>query len=355
MTGGDSRKKRRVTQKDVAELAGVSTGVVSYVLNDGPRSVSPETRQRVLDAIEQLGYRPNRHAQNLMRDNWDTDIASRQVGIVAGGDITMLTRPYYAAILSGIYAEAQRHGLRVRFIQFCDALKEDPILFNELVHPEEVSGLILIATYMAKGDDRRIQVLERAVERIENAVCLERGWQDVPSVTYDLIGAARTAVEHLVKLGHRRIGYVGDYDDRAEGYRQVLLENGLGFDESLMCLGRGNLPEAGRQGTFELFGLSEPPTAIFAVSDEVGIGVLRGAYETGRSVPTDLAVVSIDDIELAAFQRPALTTVRVPQIRLGAYAVRMLTERISRSGDPPISIVLPTELIVRESCGASKR
>ncbi len=354
MADGDKKKKRRVTQRDVAALAGVSTGVVSYVLNDGPRSVSPETRRRVLAAIDELGYRPNRHAQNLMRDKWESQVAPRQIGIIAGGGPSILSRPYYAVVLSGIYAEAHHQGLRVRFIQFCDELRDDPILFNELVHPEEVSGLILLPPYLAKGNRDQEHVLDRAVERIQNTVCVERGWHDVPSVTFDLVGSARSAVSHLVKLGHRRIGYVGSRDSRIEGYRQVLLENGLKYSDKLMHTSQTNMPEDGLLGGRAVLGGTDPPTAIFATSDEVAIGVMRAVYEAGMLVPDDVALVSIDDIELAAYQRPALTTVRVPQMTIGEFAVRMLTERISRSGDPPISVVLPTELIIRDSCGTSR-
>ncbi len=132
---GTRSQRRRVTQKDVARRAGVSTSIVSYVINNGPRSVSAGTRARVLRAIEELDYRPNKYAQMLMRSQSEPEHAVRQIGVVIGGDSSMFTRPFYAAILSGIYAEAQRLQMRVRFLQFLDDLT-DPVLFNELIHPE---------------------------------------------------------------------------------------------------------------------------------------------------------------------------------------------------------------------------
>ena len=138
----DNARKEHVTQKDVADHAGVSTSIVSYVINNGPRSPSAETRgDRVLRAIEELDYRPNKHAQMLMRRSLNRT-GPRQFGIVVGGDSSMFTRPFYGDILAGIYAEAHRCQMRVRFLQFLDDLT-DPILFNELIHPEEVSGCSL--------------------------------------------------------------------------------------------------------------------------------------------------------------------------------------------------------------------
>ena len=115
-----------VTQKDIARRAGVSSTVVSYVINEGPRAVAEETRQRVLQAIEELGYRPNKHAQRLKSK---TEQAKRQLGIIIGGGSEILKRPYYGDILSGIYDEAYRQGQRIRFIHFFEEL-HDPILFN---------------------------------------------------------------------------------------------------------------------------------------------------------------------------------------------------------------------------------
>ena len=126
---------RRVTQKDVAARAGVSPSVVSFVLNNGPRSVSEDTRQRVLDAIEELGYRPDKQRQMVMREKWgSTELI--EFGIVLGGGLEMLESAFYGAVLAGMFDEAYEAGKRVRFTQFWDRLK-DPVLFNELIHPKK--------------------------------------------------------------------------------------------------------------------------------------------------------------------------------------------------------------------------
>ena len=347
--------EKRITQKDVAERAGVSTSIVSYVINNGPRSVSNETRQRVLRAVEELGYRPNKHAQMLMRQKWDSDQSIGQFGIVINGDARTITRPFYSEIVAGIYAEAHERQMRVRFLQFLDELT-DPLLFNELIHPEEISGLLLLAVDPLQITELHSTVVERIRDRIEHVVAVERKWDTLPAVTFDRADAARTAVRHLIGLGHRRIGLIGSLDERFTGYRSALADHQIQFLEELIPASAGfNSPADGHRQIRALLALPEPPTAVFACSDEVAIGALGGLHEMGISVPQEMAVVGIDDISFANFVTPRLTSVRVPKAEMGAYAIRMLNERILRPDTSPITVVLPTELIVRESCGATLR
>lgn len=139
MSENDSAKLNpiNVTQEDVARLAGVSRGIVSYVINNGPRSVAPETRERVLEAIAELGYRPNKHAQQLMREQWGS-VAERDFGLILP-NVTLLQRPYYGTILASIYQTVHDFHYRIRFIRFFDEL-QNPALFNELIHREEILG-----------------------------------------------------------------------------------------------------------------------------------------------------------------------------------------------------------------------
>jgi LacI family transcriptional regulator len=350
---------RRVTQKDVARHAGVSTSIVSYVINDGPRSVSTETRARVLRAIEELGYRPNKYAQRLMRGQSEPEHAVRQMGIIIGGDSSIFTRPFYAAILSGIYAEAHRLNMRVRFLQFLDDLS-DPILFNELIHPEEVSGLLLFAFDADSSGEpdkmaTREATLQRVIERVDNVVCLERKWGNLPAVIFDRERAAHAAVSHLISLGHSRIGFLGALDDRLTGYQNAHYGHNLPCNECLVSdFVGGNSPADGYRQALQVMEAEVKPTAFFACSDEVALGAIGALDSLGLRVPDDVAIASVDDIEFADIYRPRLTSVYVPKKQMGAYAVRMLHDRSSQPLDPPVSVVLPTELIVRESCGARR-
>lgn len=344
--------RRSVTQKDIAERAGVSTAVVSYVINDGPLPVAEETKQRVLQAIKELGYRPNKHARSLRSK---TNRAERQLGIVMGGEEVLL-RPYYSDILFGIYDEAYRQNQHVRFLHLFDEL-HDPILFNEHIHPEEISALILLAPDTSSSKPENQALLNQMLERIDNVVCLEQAIANVPAVMVDRATVSRTAVTHLIELGHQRIAFVGKTDEhpsRLEGYRQTLLEHGLSYDEKLV-IQTHNLPEEGYDRAPELLAIDPRPTAVFAACDETAIGLMKALLERGVNVPDDIAIVSIDDIELARFVHPALTTIRVPRRQMGVHALRMLAMHEAYPDTQPGSMILPTELVVRESCGAKKQ
>jgi len=352
----ESDRKRSATQKDVAERAGVSLSTVSYVLNNGPRSVSEETRQRVLEAIDVLQYHPNKYAQRLISDKWDSKII-KQFGVVLCGGVEMLTRPFYGAVLTGIYQEAYRQGMRVLFTQFLEDLR-DPILFNELIHGEEIFGLVLVSLNLSLSYWNNYpdipDLLERMHERVENVVCVERAWGKWPAVTFDRSNAAYIAVSHLAQLGHKRIGFIGAPDERLDGYRRAVFEYQLDPDPQLIEASKMyNSPEEGYQAIFRLLKLQQRPTAVFTASDEVAIGVLSGLGESKISVPQEIALASVDDIELSKYIYPALTTVRVPQTGMGIHAVRTLINNATQINEHPISQLLPTELIVRQSCGAS--
>jgi DNA-binding LacI/PurR family transcriptional regulator len=342
-----------VTQQDVAEHAGVSRSVVSYVLNNGPRKVSVETRQRVLTAIQELGYRPNKHAQRL---KWGSEAARNSLGVVAGGSsYQVLQRPYYNSVLAGLFDDAHRFNQHIRFFSFFDALK-DPVFFNKNIHKDEISSLILILPSLILGDPEREAILEQIVERIDNIVCLEESIHNLPAVLFDRAAAARMVVEHLIRLGHRRIAFLAINDERLAGYRQALMEHGLPYAETLIrAFDAAHPAQSVYPLTVELLEARPSPTAIFAANDEAAITAIAALHDKGLRVPGDMAIASIDNIELASVIRPALTTVNVPKHSMGTYAIQFLISQRDFSIPEPASMVLPIELIVRDSCGARNR
>ena len=207
--------KRQVTQADVARLAQVSRSIVSYVINNGPRSVSQETRDRVLDAIRELDYRPNKHAQMLMQEKWDS-VAADQLGVIISS-VNMFKRPYYGEILAGIHEEAHRRNYHIRFIRLFDALR-NPALLNQVVHKDEVSGLVFLALDQVLHGEQDTQLFQKIVERVDRAVCLEWYHESLPSVGFDRHRAALEATRHLLKLGHRSLAYIGPKDQRIQGF-----------------------------------------------------------------------------------------------------------------------------------------
>ena len=342
-----------ITQNDVAELAGVSRGVVSYVINNGPREVAPETRERVLAAIQELGYRPNKHAQRL---KLGSNPAQRSLGIVAGGQsFNVLERPYYNIILGGLFEEAHRLGFEVRFFSFFEALT-DPVFFNKNIHRDEISSLILILPVMITTHPDYVEILDEIERRVDNVICLEEPVKDWPTVIFDRARAARQAVEHLIGLGHQRIAFLAIQDDRLTGYRQTLLDHNLPYDENLIfTLNPSDVLASAYQATEALIKLQPRPTAIFAANDESAISAIAALKDHCVKVPEEVAIVSIDNIDMAKMIRPSLTTVDVPKRQMASYAMQLLVMKEQFKGQQSASIVVPTELIVRESCGAVRK
>jgi DNA-binding LacI/PurR family transcriptional regulator len=345
-------EKAIITQNDVAERAGVSRGVVSYVINNGPREVAPETRERVLAAIQELGYRPNKNAQRLKLGEAS---AKKSLGIVAGGQsFNVLERPYYNIILAGLFEEAHRLGLEVRFFSFFEALT-DPIFFNKNIHRDEISSLILILPAMITTIPEYVDILDQIAKRVDNVVCLEEPIKDWPTVIFDRALAARQAVEHLIKLGHQRIAFLAIQDARLTGYRQTLLDYNLPYDENLIFTpDPARVVASAYDATVEILQLHPRPTAIFAANDESAISAIAALHDNCVKVPQDIAIVSIDNIEMAKMIRPSLTTVDVPKRQMATYAIQLSLFQEQVKYQQSASIVVPTELIIRESCGANK-
>lgn len=343
-----------VTQEDVAKRAGVSRSVVSYVLNNGPRKVSEETRKRVLDAIQELQYRPNEFAQRL---KYGSDVAQNSIGIVTGGKgYNLIERPYYNMILSGLYDYTYQQKQQISFLAYWDALA-DPIFFNKHIHEQEISSLILILPSLIPKEPDDLLLLEQIIARIPNIVCLEETVFDLPTVMFDRAEAARSAMSHLIGLGHERIAFIGINDQRVTGYRQTLLEHNLAYDTRLVDF--LDLTIAPTQSAYNMVTRmlqSEVGfTAIFAATDEAAIGAIAAVKDAGLRVPQDIAVASIDNIELASMVRPALTTVDIPKHALARFAIQSLQNQETFADQQQISMVLPTKLIIRESCGANTR
>ncbi|MBN2471779.1 MAG: LacI family DNA-binding transcriptional regulator [Anaerolineae bacterium] len=344
------KRDKIVTQYDVAKRAGVSRSVVSYVLNNGPRNVSEETRQRVVDAIRDLGYRPNKHAQRLKQGS---DAVKNTIGVVTGGQsYNMLNRPYYNLVLAGLFDSAHQFNQHIRFFSFFEALR-DPLFFNKNIHHDEISSLILLLPQMITRTAGHEGILDEMINRIDNIICLEDSIRGLPAVIFDRAAAARLAVEHLIGLGHQRIAFLAIDDQRKQGYRQALLENDLPYDESMIRILSDVEPaKSAYRQTLEL--LEKRPTAIFAAHDEAGIAAIAALHDRGLRVPDDIAITSIDDIELASMVRPALTTVNVPKRRMGTYAIQFLISQREILAPHAASMVLPVDLIIRESCGARR-
>ncbi len=334
-----------VTIRDVAKRAGVGIGTVSRVLNES-RLVSDDTRSRVLTAIAELDYAPSAVARRLSRGK------AMAVAVIA----PFFTRRSYVERLQGIEYVLSNAGYDLILYNIETVARRDECL-RSVPRGERLDGLLIIS--LAPDDSE----VERFAAQEVPAVLIDAYHPALPTVQIDDVAGARTAVDHLIDLGHRRIAYIGEtldqnplrfqpVGDRYHGYCLSLAEAGIPFRPEYHRQGRYSWREA-HSMTHELLDLPEPPTAIFAYSDTLAFGVLEAAQQRGVSVPGDLSVIGFDDVEIAHYFR--LTTVRQGLYESGARGAELLLEWLDTDDapEPEVSstqhIVLPTELVVRSS------
>ena len=335
-----ARAKRGATLLDVARLAGVSTATVSRSL-EKPKSVAEATRARVMEAVAACGYTPNIMARNLRK------METRLVTIL----MPDVTNPFFNQIVRGIEQVARQHGYSVLIADS----ENDPgqeTAYGGLLAAKRTDGMILLNGHMPAG------LLPAGQDHSGNApivvACEYLPNLNLPTVQIDNIEAATRATQHLLELGHRRIGFITGpmwnvlSRDRLYGYRTALLNAGLPFDESLVATGNFSI-ESGIVATEQLLLLSPRPTGIFASSDEMAIGGIRAARDAGLKLPRDLSIVGFDDIRFAAFVDPPLTTIRQPGLEIGRHAMGLLARIMAGETVEERRFMLPTELVIRES------
>ena len=331
------------TIREVADRAGVSTTTVSHVINN-TRFVSEDVRRRVQAAMDELGYWPNALARSLRRGETHT------IGLVLPDS----ANPFFAEVGHAVEAAAFAAGYSVLLCNTeGDCAKEQSYL--DVLAEKHVDGVILIAAGDCLGSLPALSL------RLPVAV-VDR---DLPDIQLDAVLADNRqggflATQHLYALGHRRIAcitgpsHLTPSAERVIGYREALAAAGLPVAEDLILRGDFH-PESGRRGAHALFALPDPPTAIFACNDLLAIGVLRAAAETGRRIPDEMAVVGFDDIEIASYVFPQLTTISQPKLEMGRRAVLRLLERMTDKTRSPRRDVFAPTLVVRESSQVSAR
>jgi len=338
-------RKQRITQNDVARHAGVTRSMVSYVINGSDRSVAPVTRQKILDAISELGYKPNKFAQALSMGSKGV-LADQNIGIVLC-NAGIFLRPYYAEILAGVLQAAHEKDYHVRFIRFFDELK-DPILFTQLIHSEEICGLLLLAVDQCIETPEDSRLVERIQAQIDQIVCMDCQITDLSSVSFDRQEAALQAVRYLFNQGFSDIAYLGEPDQRVTGFKQAYLERGENI--SGLYIDFAEDMASGVKAVQKLHkSRGALPRAICAGSDEVAVGILFYLREQKIAVPEETALISIDNIEIAEYTNPQLTTINVQKRAMGYRAVEMIVNRAAGRGENALTLLLPTNLVVRRS------
>nr|WP_315247326.1 LacI family DNA-binding transcriptional regulator [uncultured Albidiferax sp.] len=339
------------TSSEVARRAGVSRTTVSFVLNNvRDQGISEATREKVLAAARDIGYEPNAAARTLAGGSTST------VALVIPKASHLYVDVFLAHLVASINEECHRYGLKM-LIESSDDEGREPGAFVDLVRSRRIDGLIVVNPSLAGR-----QYLSSIADAGIPLVVFGTGMPDVGryhTTGNDTSLAAKLAVNHLVSLGHTQIAFVNfaqpEYlavNERERGWREAMADNGLPIHPA-WCAYADISAASGYRATQELLARKVPFTALFAGNDTIAFGAIRALKEAGLRVPEDIALVGYDDIPMAEFATPPLTTVRSDTIALGREAMAMLRallrgEDVQNSPQP----VVATHLVVRESCGA---
>ncbi|MBX0329484.1 LacI family transcriptional regulator [Oscillochloris sp. ZM17-4] len=339
------RESTGVTIEEIARLADVSRSTVSRVLNNHP-SVRPHVRERVLEVIRTQDYTPNAAARSL------ASARSRAISVVIPRSAAQIfTDPFFALALQGISEGCISGGYFLMLSMVTPDHEER--FYNQVLRGQHFDGVLMLSSDI---DDPLLPRLIR--DRMPLVLIGQHPYlEGIVSVDVDNREGARLAVDHLIGLGYRDIATISGSllmmagQARRDGYKQALLAAGIPISPELLVEG-GFSQEGGYIAMRSLIALPNRPRAVFVASDTMAIGALRAIAEAGLRVPEDIAVVGFDDLPTAAYASPPLSTVRQPIIELGAAAVRALIAQIESPEPQQRLQILPTQLVVRASCGA---
>ncbi len=332
-----------VTLHELARAAGVSVSTVSRALNSSAHPVNEETRKLILDLAAKMDYRPNVAARGLKTDRTYT------IGLV----VYNIASPFTPVLIRGIQEYLKQHD----YFSIIISTDWDPDLEGEAVHQlisRSIDGVIFVETWR----DMTNKPLDLANKPYVYVYRLFDG-EYANSVNIDDRAGAVLAVEHLVKLGHRRIGYINGPQgwassrDRLLGYKDVLEKHEIPFDPELVQEGNWEV-QSGNQAACRLMKIGNRPTAIFAANDLMALGAIYGIQNTGLKVPEDVAVVGYDDQDFAGFSKPTITTVRSPAFEMGKLAAKLILDRLENQIEILDPIKVPGTLVIRESCGSNQ-
>lgn len=341
--------------KDIAEYVGVSIATVSRVIQSDPtRNVNPEIKRKVWDAVKELGYTPNQNARNLVTSNQKQNRKrTMKIGWVADYKIIEMY-PYYASMLNGVsdYLEHSEYTL-VNINK--EILQHDPLL-HKTIHESGIEGLILF-------DSIDESILEYALEYIP-IVGLDFSYtnkkMNISLIDFDREAAGVMAVEHLIQQGHTRIGFlgggIGDQFENSQGENRY-----KGFQKAMNGAGLNIQPEWigntkwSMEKSYEFMAklLKERsdhlPTAMFCASDMMAIAAMRAVIEQKLRIPEDIAFIGLDNIEMSKYSSPPLSTIDIPKYEMGELAAKTVIERIEGKTSLSVKILVPFELVIRES------
>jgi LacI family transcriptional regulator len=333
-----------VTLADIARKLGVSKMTVSRAINNHPL-INAETRERVLEAARRMNYQPNHHARALATSR------SYLIGIV----IPDLMNPYFAEVTQAVESVARQAGFR---LLICNTYEDPGRELSEVKALVQRTDGLIVSSVLPRSDNRVYRGLIKDGARI---VLVDRIIDSLgcPSVATNNVEVGRLATSHLIGLGHRRVGHLRGHassvsQDRFEGYKRALAENGLRLDESLVrpC---GHFPSEGYLAMQAWLKAGGVPGAVFVVNDQAALGAVQAIEAASLRVGSDIAIVGAGNVTYGEMLRVPLTTVTWARSLMGEQAATLLIQLIQGElpGTGSRNVVLPLELIVRNSCGAN--
>jgi LacI family transcriptional regulator len=336
-----------LTLEDIAKRAGVSRSTVSRVINS-QQYVRQDVRERVLRVIEETGFHPNIAARALASQR------SWMIGLVLPRSVSsFFGDPYFPRLTQGIAQACNRHNITLGLF-LVSTPEDENKLFPRISRKGFLDGMLV------QSGEMNDQLNERLVNLTVPIVVLGRPFQtnEVSYIDVDNVKASFDAVTHLIRQGRRNVGTITGPTsstvglDRKEGYLRAMLEHGLELNSSLIM--ESDFTEAGGYLAMQEL-LVAKPDAIFAASDIMALGAMRAVHDAGLRVPEDIAFVGFDDLPFASLSQPALTTVHQPISKFGEKAVDILMELIENGTKPSRRIIMDTELVIRDSCGAKQK
>jgi len=344
---------KKITLKDVAQKARVSIWTASVVLNGAKgATVSDETRKRVLQVGRELGYRPNRLAQDLVRSSRGAGAPPKRIGIITSSE-GRFGLAHHASLASHARATVIKAGYEVAFFHSRAELADERV-FDREIDPNRVGGIFSTQTL----DDRFLECMVLRVPRVAIA-CLSDPVESVSSVTVNFAEGTKLAIKYLMSLGHRRIAFLYSHagSRRVAAYRECMASAGLPVNEGFLQFygGKDFADWKVWAAVDRLLELPERPTAIHVGHDDAAREVFRQLRKRGVSVPGEISVIGFHDEDYSARLDPALTTVRLPREQIARESVRCLVRQIERNVCAPVCIELPVTIAQRESCRAVKK
>ncbi|WP_026697447.1 catabolite control protein A [Alkalicoccus chagannorensis] len=328
-----------ITIYDVAREAGVSMATVSRVVNGNP-NVKPTTRKKVMEAIDRLGYRPNAVARGLASKRTTT------VGVI----IPDISSIFFSELARGIEDIATMYKYNI-ILSNSDQNKDKEIHLINTMLEKQVDGIVFMGGEITPEHEETFQ--KSPVPVVLSATIDEK--KELPSVNIDYSSAAYDAVTALINHGHKRIGMLsGTLEDpingyqKFAGYKKALNDAGLELDDSLVSIGDYTY-DSGLEAMNQFLKLDPKPTALFASTDEMALGLIHGAQDAGWSVPDDFDIIGFDNTRLANMVRPTLTTVVQPMYDIGAVSMRLLTKLMDQETVQENAVVLPHRIEYRQS------